>query len=229
MKKLMTGENGLGKFLKFKLSTTAVGGRAGLSDQSAKYFNFEDILVNDDAQKIWMSSNENDFSIFPTFHIKDDVHILGNIFNTNYKQERSYTKLELKVDMLEIYLEAQTRINELYEFYLRDTPFSKISYLDDPEHQEVWPLPLTFHEKYQEDIMAAYMDSFDTFNQSTIRQILALQDEIDGRIDTEKLHADEEEQLHPDFEALYGAIHEDLKKVYEIDNSKVIRTKVGVE
>ena len=32
MKKLMTGENGLGKFLKFKLSTTAVGGRANLSD-----------------------------------------------------------------------------------------------------------------------------------------------------------------------------------------------------
>jgi|NorSeaMetagenome_1021524.scaffolds.fasta_scaffold431331_1 hypothetical protein len=41
--------------------------------------------------------------------------------------------------------------------------------------------------------MAAYMDSFDTFNKTTIRQILALQDEIDGRIDTEKLHADEEE------------------------------------
>ena len=133
MKKLLIGEKGLGKFLKFKLSTTAVGGRANLSDQSAKYFNFEDLLFNDDAHKIWMSSNEDDFSIFPTFHIKDDIHILGNVFDQNYKKERSFSKLELKVDMLEIYLEAQLRINEEYEHYLEDTPFSKISYLEEPD------------------------------------------------------------------------------------------------
>lgn len=49
MKNLMTGEKGLGRFLKFKLSTTAVGGRADLSDQSAKYFSLKDLLVNDNA------------------------------------------------------------------------------------------------------------------------------------------------------------------------------------
>jgi|TARA_B110000285_G_C14746536_1_gene433199 hypothetical protein len=37
------------------------------------------------------------------------------------------------------------------------------------------------------------MESFDTFNESTISQILALQDEIEERVVLEKLHADEEE------------------------------------
>ena len=45
-----------GKFLKFKLSTTAVGGAADLSDQSTKYFGLGDLIVNEDA---------DEYSIFP--------------------------------------------------------------------------------------------------------------------------------------------------------------------
>lgn len=121
--------------------------------------------------------------------------------------------------MLEIYLEAQTRINEAYEFFLDENIAvnGKISYEEEPEEVVGWPKDLTFHEKFKEDILQAYMESFDNFNETTINQILALQDEIEDKIVTEKLHADEEEQLHPDFEALYGALAKDLKKVYEND------------
>jgi len=34
------------------------------------------------------------------------VHVLGNYFSTSYDKAKSFTKLELKVDMLEVYLEA---------------------------------------------------------------------------------------------------------------------------
>lgn len=56
-----------------------------------------------------------------------------------------------------------------------------------------WPKDPTFHEKFKEDIILAYIESFDNFNEGTINQILAYQDEIEGNIVTEKLHADEEE------------------------------------
>ena len=92
-----------GKFLKFRLSTKAVGGRADTEDQSVKYFGLGDLLIDDDLE---------DYSIFPSLKIQDDVHVLGNYFGTNYEKPKSYTKLELKVDMLEVYLEAQKRVNE---------------------------------------------------------------------------------------------------------------------
>jgi hypothetical protein len=91
------------KFLKFKLSTTAVGGNADMSDQSVKYFGLGDLLI---------SSEDDEYSVFPSLKIKDDVHILGNYFSTNYNKVKSYTKLELKVDMLEVYRAAQLKIED---------------------------------------------------------------------------------------------------------------------
>jgi hypothetical protein len=104
-----------GKYLKFKLSTTAVGGNADMSDQSVKYFGMGDLMI---------SEEDDEYSVFPSLKIKDDVHILGNYFSTNYDKVKSFTKLELKVDMLEVYLEAQARINAYYDEWLSNTPNS---------------------------------------------------------------------------------------------------------
>jgi hypothetical protein len=49
--------------------------------------------------------------MFPRLTITDDVILLGNMFSTNYNNTKSFTKLELKVDLLEVYLEAQFRID----------------------------------------------------------------------------------------------------------------------
>jgi hypothetical protein len=122
-----------GKFLKFKLSTTAVGGTADLSDQSTKYFGLGDLLISEDA---------DEYSIFPQLKIQDDIHLIGNYFSTDYSKLKSYTKLELKVDMLEVYLEAQKRINEAYEAL-----DAKATFCNKPD-PTVKPPPITFHEKF---------------------------------------------------------------------------------
>jgi len=86
-----------GRFLKFKLSTTTVGGDANLLDQYVKYFSASDLVI---------AEGDDEYSMFPRLTITDDVFLLGNMFSTNYDNTKSFTKLELKVDLLEVYLEA---------------------------------------------------------------------------------------------------------------------------
>lgn len=118
-----------GKFLKFKLSTKAVGGRADLADQSSSYFGLGDLMISDESQA---------YSIFPSLKIKDNIHVLRNYFSTNYEKAKSFTTLELKVDMLEVYLEAQTRVNDAHE----GEPFT---FCNNPDPASI-PPPITFHE-----------------------------------------------------------------------------------
>jgi hypothetical protein len=53
-----------------------------------------------------ISDEDDEYSIFPVLQIQDDIKLLGNYFSTNYKNVKSFTKIELKADLLEIYLEA---------------------------------------------------------------------------------------------------------------------------
>ena len=141
-----------GKFLKFKLSTRAVGGRADVADQSSKtYFGLSDLLVGDDSQ---------DYSIFPSLKITDDVHVLGSFFSTNFEKARSFTKLELKVDMLEVYVEAQKRVNEAFEGV--DT-----SSCNNPDPVYTEP-PSTFHENFKDDLIQSYVNSFEHFDDCSL-------------------------------------------------------------
>ena len=194
-----------GKFLKFKLSTTAVGGRANLEDQTTKYFGLGDLQIVD---------GRDEYSIFPALKLTDDIHVLGNFFSTNYEKAKSFTKLELKVDMLEVYLEAQLRVNEAHEG-------EPISFCNKPD-PTVDPPAITFHEKFKDDILAAYANSYkDNFDQCSIESILALENEIDENIDFEKSNAADDEQLHPDFQRLYGGINAEMPKCFESGNSIV--------
>jgi hypothetical protein len=86
-----------GKFLTFKQTTTVVGGGADLRNQTTKYYSMSDLMISDDKE---------DWSIFPLLQIKDNVTLLGNFYSTDYDKTKSFTKLELKADLLEIYLEA---------------------------------------------------------------------------------------------------------------------------
>ena len=194
-----------GKYLKFKLSTTAVGGRADLNDQSTKYFGLGDLQIVD---------GRDQYSIFPALKITDDIHVLGNFFSTNYEKAKSFTKLELKVDMLEVYLEAQTRVNEAHEG-------EPITFCNKPD-PTVDPPPITFHEKFKDNILEAYTHSFmNNFDECSIESILALQDEIDENIEFEKNNAPNDEQLHPDYQRLYGGIKADMPKCFESGGSTV--------
>jgi hypothetical protein len=56
-----------------------------------------DLLISDD---------DDEYSVFPLLSIKDGVSLKGNVFSTDYEKTKSFTKLELKADLLEIYLEA---------------------------------------------------------------------------------------------------------------------------
>lgn len=154
-------------------------------------------------------SEEDDYSIFPKLNIKDGIHVLGNYFSTNYDKVKSFSKLELKVDMLEVYLEAQLRINMKYQDLGAEVSFCN---LPDPT---VEPPPVTFHEKFFEDLVAAYVNKFaENFDQCAIDEILAFQEEIVGNIAKEKSNRDNDEQLHPDFGTLYSVLAKDMAKCF---------------
>lgn len=139
-----------GRFLSFKLSTQKVGGGANLDDQKVKYFGLSDLIIEDD---------DNEYSIFPKLSITDDVDLLGNMFSNDYDSTKSYSKIELKVDMLEVYLEAQLRTNEFFDISVTGTGAvvdSSFCNVYDPAYD---PPPITFHEQFKDDILQAYRDS----------------------------------------------------------------------
>lgn len=145
-----------GKFLTFKQTTTVVGGDADLSDQTTKYYGMGDLVISDD---------EDEYSIFPVLQIQNDIKLLGNYFSTNYKNVKSFTKIELKADLLEIYLEAQLRVQELWlDGDVTDAGgMISYSYCNIPDPL-VLPPPITFHEQFKLDILQAYRDSFEVFD-----------------------------------------------------------------
>ena len=165
-----------GRFLKFKLSTTTVGGGATLEDQYVKYFSTSDLII---------AEGDDEYSMFPRLTITDDVYLLGNMFSTNYNNTKSFTKLELKVDLYEVYLEAQFRIDLFINGDVAgaggrvDYDYSNIPPID------VIPEPITFHETFKDDIMQAYRDAnglSDTFDQDDLDGLFDLEDQIDEAI-----------------------------------------------
>jgi len=199
-----------GRFLKFKLSTTTVGGGATLEDQYVKYFSTSDLVI---------AEGDDEYSMFPRLTITDDVFLLGNMFSTNYDNTKSFTKLELKVDLLEVYLEAQLRIDLFINGDVADAggrvdyDYSNIPPID------VIPEPITFHEKFKLDIMQAYRDAnglSDTFDQDDLDGLFDLEEQIDEAITKEKNNGANDMIMHPMYKKLYGAINKDLKKMYNV-------------
>lgn len=67
--------------------------------------------------------------------------------------------------MFEVYMEARARI-------IADNDGSFVSNCNTPD-PDADPPALTFHEKFMEDIVAAYVSSFeDTFDECAIEEIL---------------------------------------------------------
>ena len=117
--------------------------------------------------------------------------------------------------MLEVYLEAQLRINEAHEG-------EPISFCNKPD-PTVDPPAITFHEKFKDDILAAYTNSYkDNFDQCSIESILALENEIDENIDFEKNNKAEDEQLHPNYQRIYGGIMDDMPKCFEDSRGRTV-------
>ena len=110
------------------------------------------------------------------------------MFSTDYSNTKSFTKLELKVDLLEVYLEAQTRINDFINGDVADAGGRvDFDYSNIPPFVFT-PEPTTFHENFKDDIMQAYRDAngiSETLDEDELDYLFELEEQINEAITKE--------------------------------------------
>lgn len=169
------------RFLNFKLSTIYLPGR---NDSATRLRNLDahvDYHFYNNSS-ITMIPDSTNLAMTPQLNISDYIKVMGEYITEEPGSMKAFTKLEIKVDLFELYLEAFARVDEYITW--RKGKYGQVI-VDKclvPEEEE----ELTYHEKIEEKLLKEYLYGVQKFNEKVFSKYEQFEERVEDWIISDK-------------------------------------------
>mmetsp|Transcript_29430 Transcript_29430/g.44553 ORF Transcript_29430/g.44553 Transcript_29430/m.44553 type:complete len:380 (+) Transcript_29430:274-1413(+) len=193
-----------GKYFLFKLSSFYLPGTENEDAlQVENLINFEHVHYYRSSD-IELSSDEDKFSIFPYIDISDYVNILGDYYSFNETKMKAWTKLEIKIDYLELEKTALVNAEAIVATYTDEV---------DCEIDDVETTSTEFSLKSKEELLADFVSGVTVYDAAFHAKYEAYEAELDAMIEASDLN-NYLNTLHGESDTWYDHLETRVKKCF---------------